>query len=428
MQNPDPSKLSSRFAGLQEKYQLVDALFGGTASMRAAGKRFLTRNPREEELDWEHRLGMSVLYNAYRRSLLQANARLFAKDIDIKGYPAEVGIWSQDADAQGRDLTQFTKTEFLDALNRGVSYILVEFPKRDVQPETLADALASGDRPYWVPIQATQVLAAHSKLINGAERLTHFRFKETVLEVSADYLEETLIEQIKAFYQDAADLPVTWQTWRYDKTKGWYSFDAGVVEGQMAIPVAPIYTGRTGFFVGEPPMLDLAYLNVTHWQSTSEQRNILHVARVPFLHINGWEDKVTVDEVTGEQVTTEAEVNIYKALITNTDNARAGWVETSGAGLSAGVVDLKDLEQKMDAMGLTLSAPRSGNITATENSISAAESNSLLKEMARGLEDSLELALAFTCNYLNVQAPGGKVTVSTDFAVDLDTPEATKDQ
>jgi len=31
----------------------------------------------------------------------------------------------------------------------------------------------------------------------------------------------------------------------------------------------------------KPPLLDLAWLNVEHWQSASDQSNILHVARVP---------------------------------------------------------------------------------------------------------------------------------------------------
>ena len=34
-------------------------------------------------------------------------------------------------------------------------------------------------------------------------------------------------------------------------------------------------------------MIDLAWLNLAHWQSASDQRHILHVARVPFLFGRG---------------------------------------------------------------------------------------------------------------------------------------------
>ena len=38
---------------------------------------------------------------------------------------------------------------------------------------------------------------------------------------------------------------------------------------------------------GSPPLLNLALLNIKHWQSQSEQDNILHVARVPILSVYG---------------------------------------------------------------------------------------------------------------------------------------------
>jgi hypothetical protein len=44
---------------------------------------------------------------------------------------------------------------------------------------------------------------------------------------------------------------------------------------------------RCAFGDGEPPLLDLAYLNVKHWQSQSDQDNILHIARVPILALIG---------------------------------------------------------------------------------------------------------------------------------------------
>lgn len=34
---------------------------------------------------------------------------------------------------------------------------------------------------------------------------------------------------------------------------------------------------------GKPPLIELAHLNVKHWQSQSDQDNILHVIRVPIL-------------------------------------------------------------------------------------------------------------------------------------------------
>lgn len=414
MSQINPTKKSNRFEALTEKWAIGDSLYGGVFTMRAAGKTYLPRNQMETEEDWAVRLQRAYLFNAYKRSIQQASGRVFQEDMVTKGYPVEIGVFQQDVDSQGRDITQFTKSVFMDALNRGISYILVEFPRVAEQPLTLADSLASGERPYWLHIQATQVLAVHSTQIGGTERVTHFRFFENVTEVSEDGLDETIIEQVKAFHQASVDAPVHFTIWRHTE-KGWTVYDTGTLLGMPSIPVVPVYTNRIGFYLGSPPLMDLAEVNIAHWQSTAEQRNILHFARVPFLHVKGI--KPGIDTETGEVQQMEIKVN---GVLTAGDDAH--WVETSGAGLAAGRADLVDLEQKMEQLGLTLTSPRSGNTTATENSINAAETNSLLKDMALSLADSLEYALYFTAFYLNTDPNvNGKVTISTKFAVDLTT-------
>lgn len=412
MSQIDPTKKSTRFAALEYKWAVCDSLYGGTTTMRASGKTFLPRNPKELEEDWAVRRDRTYLFNAFKRSVQQASGRVFQENMELEGYPVEVGIFQQDVDSQGRDITQFTKSVFVDALVRGVSYILVEFPRVAEQPLTLADALTSGDRPYWVHIEATQVLAVHSSFVGGTERVTHFRFLENVTEVSEDGLEEVITQQVKAFHQSAPEAAVGYTIWRHSE-KGWTVYDTGFLLGMPSIPIVPIYTNRIGFYLGSPPLMDLAEINIAHWQSTSEQRNILHVARVPFLHIKGLQPGI--DAETGESQ--EFDIKINGVLTAGED---AQWVETNGNGLAAGREDLADLERKMEQLGLTLTAPRSGNTTATENSISAAETNSLLKDMALSLSDSLEYALYFTAFYLNTDPNiNGAVVISTEFAVDL---------
>ena len=48
-------------------------------------------------------------------------------------------------------------------------------------------------------------------------------------------------------------------------------------------PSSPSMPIGRGFMTAHPPLMDLAWLNLAHWQSASDQRHILHVARVPIL-------------------------------------------------------------------------------------------------------------------------------------------------
>lgn len=411
----NPTNKSNKFSTVANQWAMADSLYGGTTTMREAGQRYLPRNPKESEADYATRLNRTTLYNVYKRAIQHAVARAFSNDITVEGYPTELGlIFTQDVDAQNRDLTQFAKALFSDAMNRGVSYMLVDFPRRIEQPANLAESIALGDRPYWIMIPAQNVQAAHSELQNGSERLTHFRFLEYVLEVSPDGLSETTVEQAKVFAQPTPNDPVTFTVYRKQASGDWYVFDSGEIDGVPQIPVVCAYTNRTGFYIGTPPLQDLAETNIAHWQSSSEQRNILHVARVPFLHIKGLQQRT--DPHTG--ATKEQEISIHSVLTTNTEGD-AKWVETTGTALTAGAADLADLEQKMESLGLMLTAPKSGNSTATENAINAAESNSLLKDYALSLGDALEQAMYLTGFFLGLGEVTGRVVIDTSFAVDL---------
>ena len=156
---------------------------------------------------------------------------------------------------------------------------------------------------------------------------------------------------------------------------------------------------------GAPPLEDLADLNVAHWQSQSDQRNILHVARVPILFGAGFEAtaKIVVGAGTMARSTDPA--------------ATLSYVEHSGAAIGAGRDDLKDLETQMQVMGLQLLLP-SPNKTATGEIRDDVKENSQLAMMAKALEDALEGALGFMAAFEGGgEDAGGSVTVNTDFGV-----------
>src|SRR5690606_17726562 len=100
-------------------------------------------------------------------------------------------------------------------------------------------------------------------------------------------------------------VPGAWATFREQDVEGkkaWVLHDKGATSLKH-IPLSTLYTERTGYMTAKPPLLELAYLNVKHWQSQSDQDNILHVARVPMLAITGidddtWELKVGTASAT----------------------------------------------------------------------------------------------------------------------------------
>ena len=156
---------------------------------------------------------------------------------------------------------------------------------------------------------------------------------------------------------DRTDAGVRTRLYRKDKSE-WKQLSEGdggdfINPDIEEITVAPLYLNRCGFFKGEPLLDDLADVNVAHWQSQSDQRNILHYARTPILFGAGMDDDEDIVVASSSMV---------KA---SDPQASLAWVEHSGQAIGAGRQDLKDLEFQMEALGLQLLVQKAGQQSVT---------------------------------------------------------------
>ena len=200
---------------------------------------------------------------------------------------------------------------------------------------------------------------------------------------------------------------MTWQTFRKDsKADKWVSHEGPFpIVGPTAIPLVPVYINRTDFMCGKPPLAKLAEKNIEHWQSASDQRNILHVARVPILFGAGFgpEDSLTIGS---------------SEMITNSNPAASlTYTEHSGAAIGAGDKDLQNLELAMQAMGLQLLIDKPGQ-SATGEVRDDEKENSPLAMAAGALQDALEGAFGFMVEFAKQDAiKGGSLKVNRDFGI-----------
>ena len=239
------------------------------------------------------------------------------------------------------------------------------------------------------------------------ETLTQFRFMETVCENDGVFGEKE-VDQVRVFIREGN--AVRWETHRRgtDVKAEWVLHEQGLVTiGEIAI--CPVYLARTGFMTATPPLSDMAEVNLAHWQSQSDQRNILHVARVPILFGAGIPDTAPV------------EIGAARMVRVSEKDATLAYVEHSGAAIGAGRDDLKDLEFQMQTLGLELLIPKPGGQTATGAAIDQARMNAPLAMMAMALKDALEQMFGFMALYSSLprDTGGGSLTVNTDLGAGL---------
>ena len=153
-------------------------------------------------------------------------------------------------------------------------------------------------------------------------------------------------------------------------------------------------------------MLDLAYVNVRHWQSASDQDTSLSAARFPQMAVSG-----AVEE-------DKFEIGPWKFLSTENTNGKFYYVEHKGTALKAGADDLKQMEDWMGSYGSEFLRQKSGNQTATARALDSAESTSKLQAWALHFEDRLETVLSFMMAWISSgnNFEGGTLSLVTDFA------------
>lgn len=397
----DVATPNAAWAARVPDWELIRDLLGGTRAMREAGEARLPREPGESLEAYRIRLQRTVLFNGLGRAVQTLSGKPFAKPATLSHDcdPRIRGL-ARDIDLGGRDLTGFARDVLRAALTDGLTHILVDYPTEGGDGETLADERARGARPYLVHVAAPDLIGWR---IGAGGRLDRVRIREALVERDGAW-GERVVEQVRVLE------PGRWSLWRRAgaaKDRPWRRH-AGGETSLDRVPLVTVYAERTGFLTARPPLLDLAWLNLAHWQSSSDQRHILHVARVPILF--GRNLKVGEDGI---------EIGPNRLILGDGDGADLKYVEHGGAAIEAGRQDLADLEDRMAVMGLDLAVRHPGGVTATERAIDAARADSALTALVRAVEEGLSAALALCAGWMDL-APeaAGRVTLDPDTGLD----------
>lgn len=403
-----PDTQSTAYKRMAPRWRLIDTLLGGTEAMRAAGEDYLPKHAQESAERYKERLQTNVLLNMTELTLSSLSGKPFREPVKASEELPEGAMDDilDDVDLRGNNLDVFARAWFREAFAKAFSHVLVEYPRvaprEDGQPRTLDDDRKENLRPYWVHVPPENVLYAHAEVVNGVEVLTHVRIQEFVTEMGE--WEEAEVEQIKVLTPGMVQL---YRKSTDKKDAEWKLFEEWAT-GLDYIPLVTFYTARSGLMEGKPPLLDLAHLNVTHWQSSSDQRSVLTVARFPMLAASGVEEDASASITVGP----------FQLLSTTAPEGKFYYVEHSGAAIAAGHTDLEALKGEMSSYGGQFLRKKPGGETATARALDSAESMSDLQAMTVSFEDALATALSYTFDWMRLENPGVTFELCKDYDIE----------
>ena len=288
-QNPNsPAYESKAYSEMAAEMQIVRDFCEGLRCVRSKGKTYLRQFPAEKREAYEYRLAQGLIFNDTERTLQSLVGRVFRKEPTLgedvpeiirgreaKEGQAEVEGQAENIDLAGSHWTVFAKEVFTDAMRDGHAFILVDMPPALTEGATLADERATGRRPYWVRYTKDQAINWASETISGRQRLTQITFKECTVERDGDFGEKE-VERYRVLR------PGSYQLWK--KVKGKDGKETLVPDGEgptslYEIPLAVIYSNRTGFLQSKPPLEPLAQIECARYNKYSDLSTGLHLTR-----------------------------------------------------------------------------------------------------------------------------------------------------
>lgn len=403
----DISTPSVLWREMSKRWELLQDLMGGTLVMRDRGEKWLPREAEESPERYLARLGRSILLEAYPDTVEQVASRPFTKPVKLvaaKGLPSPLDQIKTNVDGSGTQLTEFCHDVFSSALHYGHCHILVDFPPS--KAANLSDFRKNGHRPRFIKVDAPDLFfwRTEDNAATGLPELSEIRIKECVVQSDGKFADK-LVERIRVITK--TDWSLYTQTETKDGKKIWTQ-TATATHTFGKIPLVTYYVNPKGLMVSQPPFEKIGWLNLAHWQSQSDQRNILRYVRCGVLLASGFDE----DEIN------KIVISVNSVIRATNADAKLSWVEHTGKAVEAGERDLRMLEEKMEQLGMRPLVERTATATATGKTLDEKSKETKAQHWVRLLEIVIADAYKLAAQWVSVELPEDfKIDVFSDFAI-----------
>lgn len=390
---------SREYEKMEKDWKLGCALWQGTETMRCP--EWLPQEDGESDLAYNARLKRSYLYPGYKSTIQRLAGQVFFRPVVVSNVPKELEYLEYDFDGEDRTITEVAHKMLVQMLRFGKAHGLIDYPSES-HSLSAAEERAYKIRPYFTSIDPRDLFAWSYEKKGGLNVLKNIRIGEYSIEEDENWKEHE-VSRVRVFFPDGVEI--------YRLEENDWVLESSFPYTLGKIPLVTAYAAPTGFLTAEPPLKDLEWLNLRHFQSTSDQNNILHVARVPIFFAKGFEE--------GELSTTV--IGSHRGVVTTSENASIEYIEHTGAAIEAGRQDLMDIKKQMHETGADLLVSRSvDRQTASARSIDRAESMANLNTMVISLETALKHCYELAGEWLGVDASDVNVSVSDEFGLPVE--------
>jgi len=399
-------------------WEIMKAVTNGTEYLRDNSEAFLPLEPREDYTAYLSRVNRAVFSPYTQRLIRAATGLIMRKPIALIGDPYWTDVFAKDVDGCGSDLDEYARRVLICSLTYGQSHILVDYPA-PTGALSLAEERAQNRRPYWIEIDPTNIYGWRLDREVNYGSLIQVRIAEKAVVPSGEFGEQ-VFDQVRVIEpgkfsiyrkvspkKDLINLEDSSYAGNFDGPENEKNYEL-VDSGEFSlgeVPLVSVYSGKTDTLTSKPPLLDIAYLNLAHFQRQADLIHSLHVASQPMLVLEGWDDQ-----------TKDMSISVNYAMATQPGN-KVYYVEPASSAFEAQTNEIQELQVQMSTLGIsTLSQQKFVAESADARRLDRVDTNSMLSMVSLELEQKLQKVFNLSANYLGMEPP--EVKISRDFDIE----------
>lgn len=393
------------YAQAQAKWQRMRDVIAGQDAVHARGEAYLPRLSAQSDSDYEAYKLRATWFGATSRTVDALHGLLFRKlpTITADGMDEILGDITMD----GTPALGFGQRVAREVLEMGRVGILVDYPVVQAMPSSLGAAIAAGARPFATMYAPESILNWRVERIGNRMATTLVVLAEAAESIKSEF-ESDVVTQYRVL--SLSNGVYVQRVYREgDAGAALVAETVPLMRGvpMREIPFVAVGPEHIGFDVSDPPLIDMADLNLSHYRTTADLEHGAHYTGLPMLFLAG----VQLDE--GATVPLGSQV----AVTSPHSDANGRFIEFTGQGLGALESLVARKEAQMAALGASMLAQQKRGVEAAQTyEMRVAQETSMLADVAQQVSAGMTRVLGWMRDWAGV-AGDVAFEVSTDYTV-----------
>lgn len=413
-------------------YKAIRDAIDGEVKIKAGKTKYLPQPNAEDESEenvarYDAYIERAVFYNVTARTLKGLVGQIFIKDPVIEN-PSLLNIVVEDANGGGVSITQSSKKAVGYVLSHGRAGLFVDYPATE-GPATRAQLEAGDIRPTLNLYAPWRVLNWRTTKRGAREILSLVVLSETYVQ-SDDGFEMKEAEQFRVLRLgksqdnvqkgiDESEDVYTVEVWRKEGGKFGISESYQPRDSSGAllkeIPFTFIGSENNDVDIDNPPLYDLASLNIAHYRNSADYEESCFIVGQPTPYFAGLTEE-WVKNVMGGTVTLGS-----RGAVPLPEGGSAGLLQAESNTMPKEAMEHK--ERQMVALGAKLVEQQTVQRTATEADLEATSENSTLSSSAKNVSAAYKWGLELCAVFVGAPETGIVFELNTEFDISNMTPQ-----